>query len=441
MATPTPEASPAPVTQPASASGTPAPHVAHFSLENGLEVVVIPDHRVAVATHMVWYRNGSADDPIGHSGIAHFLEHLMFKGTVKHPAGEFSQVVASLGGQENAFTSYDFTAYFQRVPKQHLAVMMEFESDRMHNLRLTDDVIGAERDVVMEERRMRTDSDPSSQLSESMMAALYLHHPYGIPVIGWMHEIETLSRADAEAYYQRFYTPENAVLVVAGDVEADEVRAMAAETYGKIPARGARPVRSRPLEPPPRTARRLTLADPKVEQPALHRLYLVPCYKRDWAQSVALDVLSETLGGGLTSYLYRRLVVDKKVAVATGAWQMSEGMEDGNFALYASPVPEVSLEELEKELDAALKEAPDLAFNAAALERARTRLIAQMLYARDSQQSMANNYGRTLAVDLPLETVNLWPVQIEAVTAAEVSAALARWLTPERSVTGYLLKT
>ena len=225
---------------------------------------------------MIWYRNGSADDPLGQSGIAHFLEHLMFKGTEKHPAGEFSKVVSGLGGQENAFTSFDYTAYFQRVAREHLKTMMEFEADRMTNLLLDEAVIAPERDVVLEERRMRVETDPSAQLSEAMAASLFVHHPYGIPIIGWMHEIETLNREHALDYYNRFYTPENAILVVAGDVTADEVRRLAEATYGRS-RRGAsarcasaRGSRSRVA------ARHITVADPKVEQPTLQRLYLVP---------------------------------------------------------------------------------------------------------------------------------------------------------------------
>src|SRR3954467_15502942 len=252
------------------------PVVSSFTLDNGLEVVVIPDRRVPVVTHMVWYRNGSADDPLGQSGIAHFLEHLMFKGTKAHPAGEFSRVVSALGGQENAFTSFDYTAYFQRVAREHLETMMAFEADRMTGLVLDEAVVAPERDVVLEERRMRVETDPSAQLSEAMAASLFVHHPYGIPIIGWMHEIEELNREHALDYYKRFYTPENAILVVAGDVTPDAVRRLAEGTYGRVTPQGARPVRLRAREPEPKALRRLSVADPKVEQPTLQRLYLTP---------------------------------------------------------------------------------------------------------------------------------------------------------------------
>src|SRR5271154_893000 len=224
---------------PSASSASPAAGAGavDFKLDNGLSVVVIPDHRAPVVTHMIWYRNGSADDPPGKSGIAHFLEHLMFKGTKTHPKGAFSEAVAEIGGQENAFTGNDYTAYFQRVAKEHLGAMMEFEADRMTGLVLTDEIVAPERDVVLEERRMHCDADPGAQLNEAVQAALFTHHPYGLPIIGWSHEIESLNREDALAYYKRFYTPENAILVVARDLMPDEVHTFAEETYGKIKPR------------------------------------------------------------------------------------------------------------------------------------------------------------------------------------------------------------
>ena len=262
-------AKPAAQTAASQLGGAPAqgPAVHESKLNNGMDIVVIPDHRAPVVTHMVWYRNGSADDPRGKSGIAHFLEHLMFKGTKKNPQGKFSEMIADFGGQENAFTSNDYTAYFQRVAKDHLSVCMDYEADRMTGLVLTDEIVAPERDVVLEERRMRTDSDPSDQLNEAVQAALFSHHPYGTPIIGWGHEIESLGRDDALSYYNRFYTPENAILVVAGDVEPDQVNALAQQIYGAIPARGEAPKRFRPQEPEPRAHRLVTLADEKVEQP------------------------------------------------------------------------------------------------------------------------------------------------------------------------------
>ncbi|GJE01131.1 M16 family metallopeptidase [Methylobacterium isbiliense] len=417
------------------------PEVASFALDNGLDVVVIPDHRTPVATHMIWYRNGSADDPLGQSGIAHFLEHLMFKGTETHPVGTFSKVVSGLGGQENAFTSFDYTAYFQRVARDNLRTMMEFEADRMTGLVLDDAVVAPERDVVLEERRMRVETDPSAQLSEAMAASLFVHHPYGIPIIGWMHEIEDLNRTHALAYYQRFYTPENAILVVAGDVTVDEVRRLAEDTYGRVAPRGARPVRQRPREPEPRAARRLSVADPKVEQPTLQRLYLTPsCITAKEGEGHALELLAEVMGGGPTSYLYRSLVMEQGVAVNAGAWYMGSAMDDTRFSVYAVPAEGVSLEALEQAVDATLRRLPGEALSPEAVERAKTRLVAETVYSSDSQSSLARIYGSALAIGESIEEVRRWPADIEAVEARRLAAAAERYLVPARSVTGYLTK-
>ncbi|HEY8380733.1 MAG TPA: pitrilysin family protein [Microvirga sp.] len=417
------------------------PELSSFTLDNGLDVVVIPDRRVPVATHMVWYRNGSADDPMGQSGIAHFLEHLMFKGTEAHPAGEFSKVVSGLGGQENAFTSFDYTAYFQRVAREHLGTMMEFEADRMANLLLEEAVVAPERDVVLEERRMRVETDPSAQLSEAMAASLFVHHPYGIPIIGWMHEIEGLNREHALGYYSRFYTPENAILVVAGDVTPDEVRRLADKTYGRVAPRGERPVRFRPREPEPVAARHIVVADPKVEQPTLQRLYLVPSTRTaSGRDGYALELLAEVIGGGPTSYLYRKLVLERGIAVNAGAWYMSSAMEDTRFAVYAVPAQGVSLAALEEVLDEVLKTALAEAFDADSVERAKTRLVAETIYSTDSQSSLARIYGSALAIGETIEDVRRWPTEIEAVLQADLVAAAERYLVPRRSVTGYLKK-
>src|SRR3954464_1478793 len=249
---------------------------AAFTLSNGLHVVVIPDHRTPVVTHMIWYKVGSADETPGKSGLAHFLEHLMFKGTAKHQVGEFSKTVLRVGGNENAFTSTDYTGYFQRVPRDQLPKMMEFEADRMTGLVLKDENVLPERDVVLEEYNMRVANSPEARLTEQVMAALYLNHPYGRPVIGWHHEIEKLTREDALAFYKRFYAPNNATLVITGDVDANEIHPLAERTFGRIaPQPTISPHRMRPQEPVPAAPRTVTLSDPRVENPGLRRYYLV----------------------------------------------------------------------------------------------------------------------------------------------------------------------
>ncbi len=416
------------------------PDLTTHRLDNGLDIVVIPDRRVPVVTHMVWYRNGSADDPIGQSGIAHFLEHLMFKGTERHPAGEFSKVVSALGGQENAFTSYDYTAYYQRVAPDHLGRMMEFEADRMAGLNFDEDVVAPERDVVLEERRMRVETDPSAQLSEAMAASLFVHHPYGIPIIGWMHEIETLDRRAALDYYKRFYCPDNAILVVSGDVADSDVIRLAERTYGRNAPRGERPARLRPREPEPRASRQICVADLKVEQPTLQRLYLTPSARTATGrESHALEVLAEAIGGGPTSFLYRRLVMDRGLAVNVGAWYMGSAIDETRFAVYGVPAEGVSLDELEAEIDRAVREARD-ALDDVTIERAKTRLVAETIYSLDSQSSLARIYGSALAVGETLEDVRGWPDRIRAITRDDLASAIDAYLTPRRSVTGRLVK-
>jgi len=421
-------------------AASPQANVREFRLANGLALVAIPDHRAPVVTHMVWYRNGAADDPPGKSGIAHFLEHLMFKGTKAHPQGEFSARVTELGGQENAFTSNDYTAYFQRVAKQHLPEMMAFEADRMTGLQLTDEIVAPERDVVLEERRMHCDADPGAQLSEAVQAALFTHHPYGTPIIGWTHEIETLGRDDALAYYRRFYTPENAIVVVAGDVEPEEALKLAELNYGKIEPRGARIERHRTREPSPVARRLVAVEDEKVEQPSWQRCYLAPSARTAApGESEAIELLAHLLGGGQTSLLYRALVLDEKIAVAAGAYYMGSAIDDTRFLLYVVPAPGVGLDALGASVDRVIAKFLAEGVNADALRRAKTRLVADAIYAQDSQATLARWYGAALAIGESVEEVLGWPARIDAVPAEAIVAAAKRWLEPRRGVTGYLL--
>ena len=285
------------------------PAVSDFTLDNGLELVVIEDHRAPVVVHMVWYRAGSADEPPGASGIAHYLEHLLFKGTDELAPGEFSETVAAQGGTDNAFTSYDYTAYFQRVAADRLGLMMEMEADRMVDLDIRQEDILVERDVVIEERAQRTDSDPGALLGEQRSAAQYLNHPYGRPIIGWRHETDALTLEDALAFYEAHYAPNNAVVVVAGDVEPEEVLALAQEHYGDLEPDPAVTPRERPQEPPQVAARRLVMEDARVGQPYVVRTYLAP--ERDpgaQEEAAALTILARVLGGSpTTSVLGQRL--------------------------------------------------------------------------------------------------------------------------------------
>ena len=414
--------------------------VTHFVLGNGLEVVVIPDHRVPVVTQMVWYRVGSADEPPGKSGIAHFLEHLMFKGTEKNPAGKFSQVLATIGGQENAFTTADYTGYYQRVAREYLPLVMEFEADRMTGLVLTDANVLPELDVVLEEYNMRVANSPDARLREQVEAALFLNHPYGRPVIGWHHEIKKLNREDALTFYRHYYTPNNAIVVIAGDVTADEVKALAEKTYGKVARRSEIGPRKRPQEPEHTAARQVTLADPRAT-PSLQRAYLAPSdLTAKPGEAEALEVLAHILGGGSNSRLQRALVEDRGLANSAGATYSGTSVDQTVFSVYATPRPHVSLSELETAMDAVIDEVAINGITPEELTRAKTRMIAEAVYAKDNQATLARWYGGALATGSTVEDVKSWTEQIRAVTADSVRAAARTWLDKHHSVTGYLIK-
>ena len=415
---------------------------ASFTLGNGLQVVVIPDHRTPVVTQMIWYKVGSADETPGKSGLAHFLEHLMFKGTSKHPAGEFSQTVLRIGGNENAFTSTDYTGYFQRVPREQLGKMMEFEADRMTGLILKDENVLPERDVVLEEFNMRVANNPEARLTEQIMAALYLNHPYGRPVIGWHQEIEKLDREDALAFYRRFYAPNNAIVIIAGDVEAKDVRPLAERTFGEVTAQPAIAAeRVRPQEPVPAAPRTVTLADPRVEQPSVKRYYLAPSATTAAAgESAALDVLAQLMGSGSNSYLYRALVVDRPLAVSADAGYQGTALDPTQFMISVSPKPGVEFAQVEQVIDSVISDVGQNPVRAEDLERVKTQLIAEAIYAQDNQATLARWYGGALTTGLSIDDLRSWPDRIRAVTAEQVRDVAQKWLDKKRSVTGYLIK-
>ena len=410
-----------------------------FTLDNGLTVVVIPDTRAPVVTHMIWYKVGSSDEHPGKTGIAHYLEHLMFKGTKENPAGAFSKIVASVGGQENAFTSNDYTSYFQRVAKERLGLVMKLEADRMANLVLTDENARPELQVVLEERSMRTDNDPSALLAEQLDATMYPNNPYRVPVIGWRKEIEGLTYKDAIAFYDHWYTPNNAVLVVAGDVVPSEVKTLAEATYGKVPRRAEPGVRARPQDPEPIAAKTVTLADERVTQPNLRRAYLVPSARTAAkGESEALDVLAEIVGGGATSRLYRELVIDKGVASSAGAWYQSTAYDDSKLMVYATPRDGVSLDDLRAAIDATIADLVKNGVTDEELARAKKKLVAEAVRAQDNQASLARIFGAGLAIGMTVDEIRTWPSRVYAVDLAAVKAAAAKYLVAERSVTGYL---
>lgn len=416
--------------------------VSTFRLDNGMDVVVIEDHRAPVVVHMVWYRIGGADESPGHSGIAHFLEHLMFKGTDDVGPGEFSEIVEAQGGNDNAFTSTDYTAYFQRVAADRLDLMMKLEADRMRDLTLLEADVLTERDVILEERSQRTDSDPGALLTEQMSAAQYMNHPYSIPVIGWRHEIEQLSRQDALDFYQANYAPNNAILVVAGDVNPAAVLELARTYYGPLAPSDRITPRDRPSEPPQLAERRIALADERVSEPYVVRTYLATERNTgDQKQAAALTLLAELLGGsGTTSVLARALQFDSQVAVWTAAFYDGTTVDPDTFGLAIGPVPGVSLADAETALDAVLEKFLAEGVNPQDFARIKTQIRADEIYARDDAQGLARTYGAALAVGLSVADVQSWPEVLQAVTEDEVMAAARLVFDRKNAVTGWLTR-
>jgi zinc protease len=414
--------------------------VTDFELENGMQVVVVEDHRAPVVQHMLWYRAGSADEPKGSSGVAHFLEHLLFKATDKLEAGELSATVAANGGRDNAFTSYDYTAYFQRIAADRLELMMTMEADRMKNIRLTPENIETERKVIIEERNQRTENNPQALFGEQISAVQYLNHRYGTPVIGWMHEMEELDLDDAHRFYELYYSPNNTVLVVSGDVTPDEVRTLAEKHYGPIPANPDLPERLRTEEPRQNAERRVLFRDARVAQPYVSRSYLVP--ERDsGAQetAAALTILGEILGGGSTSYLTEKLQFDTQTVTYSAAWYSGVSLDDTTFRMIIVPSEGVSLEEGEAALDKAFADFLETGVNAEQLDRIKLQIRAAEIYAQDNVDGIANRYGRALTSGLTIADIEEWPAILDAVTAEDIMSAAAL-LRREASVTGWLMR-
>ncbi len=414
------------------------PAITTSRLDNGMDVVVIEDHRAPVVTHMVWYRVGAADEPPGKSGVAHFLEHLMFKGTNDIPESAFSKIIAANGGQDNAFTSLDYTGYFQRIAVDRLELVMKMEADRMRNLVLTEALVNPERDVVLEERNSRVESDPNAIFGEQRDAAMFQNHPYGVPIIGWRHEIEALSLEDSLEFYRRYYAPNNAILVVAGDVTPEEVARLAEIHYAPISPSDL-PPRVRPKEPPHLAPVRLTYADPRVRQPMVIRTYLTDTRgSGDPKRAAAKEMLAEALGGDpVTSHL-ARLQVERKIAVASGAYYRAESVDENVFGVYVMPVPGVSLAEAEAALDEEIVRFMETGPTEAELERIKTIARADWVYEQDSQFSLARKYGAALAMGLTVEDVQEWPRLFQEVTAADVMAAAKEVFDLRQSTTGWL---
>ncbi|MCB9979378.1 MAG: insulinase family protein [Rhodospirillales bacterium] len=433
-----------PVVSPVSAPPEKVFNAEGFTLENGMQVVVIPNDRAPVVTSMVWIKAGSADEPWGRSGSAHFFEHLMFKGTPSVGPGEFSKTVRALGGNDNAFTSYDYTAYFETVSVEHLEKIMAMDADRMQNLAPPPDHFDSERKVILEERRERTDNDPAAKFGEQLRAALYVNHPYGRPVIGWLSEMEKLNWTTAKKFYDKFYAPNNAILVVSGDMTAERLRPLVEKTYGALPPLKKAPSRKRPEVPPLMGAQLLTYRDPAIRQPVLQRLYRVPSWRQSKQESLALEVLEEILSGGPSTRLYKALAVDSKKVSSVSFSYDAQRWDHSESRFSAAALPGVKLEEIDAAIDAVLRALIKTGVHADELRAAKDSLKDGAVYARDSLTGPAMIVGQALATGASLEDVETWPAQIESVTAAQVQDVAKKYFNPDdpflpMHVTGYLM--
>ncbi len=421
----------------AAADGSLSPEA--VVLENGLTLVVVANPQMPAVAHYVFYKVGSIDEPWGKSGIAHFLEHLMFKGTPTVPDAAFSRVVASNGGRDNAFTSYDFTGYYQLVPADKLGLVMEMEADRMANLAFTEAQVESERRVVLEERFSRTDNNPSAQLREQTRAVLYLNHPYRLPVIGWEQEIRKLDHADARAFYERWYTPNNAVVVVGGRVTMAEAKALAERTYGRVASRPL-PARTVVQEPNRVAETRVEMASDRVRQPYVNRAYIAPSlFSGDTKHAYPLEVLATIMGSGVASRLNRALVLEGGLAVSAGTSYDSNQRGPASFNVYATPRQDVPAAAVEAAIGAEIARVLADGVTEAELQRAIRRIQDSAIYAKDSLSGPARIVGSALAIGVPLAEIDAWPERVGAVTAAAISEAARLVFRPENLATSVLL--
>lgn len=409
-----------------------------FTLDNGLEVVVVQHAIGPVVHHMMWYDVGAADEPPGQSGIAHFLEHLMFKGTEAHPDRDFSVAVRQLGGRDNAFTSWDVTVYHQTIARDRLAEVMALEAERMRGLQLDPAEVLTERDVIIEERRERIDNDPASQLSVQVGATLFQNHPYGTPIIGWEQEMAALDLEAVRAFYDAWYAPNNGVLVVVGDIDAETLRPLAEQAYGAIAPRPL-PERVRPMEPEHVAPRRVEMEDPAVRRTIWRRHYLAPSYY-GWRVEAApaLDVAVELFGATTSSRLYEALVVDRGLAANAGAFFSTSTHDYGQLILYVIPRQGVDVAALEQAIDDIIAETLAEGFTQEEVDRAAESLITSATLAADSLTTPGRIFGRAVTGGLPVEDVLDWPDDIRAVTPQTALETLASTLDINRSVTGVL---
>lgn len=410
-----------------------------FTLANGLQVIVVPNHLAPVVTQMVWYKVGSSDETSGQTGLAHYLEHLMFRGTDNVAPGDFSKLIAAQGGNDNAFTSYDYTAYFETVAADRLPMIMSLEADRMRHLSIVPETAAPELNVVLDERQQRTDNDPHGRFEEKVRHVLMPQHPYGRPVIGWKHEIEKLDASEAKAFYTHHYAPNNAVVVISGDVMPEEVMRLAASIYGAIPKHDVTPRRALFSSPPP-ARRHFTMVDAGVEQPQIQRRTVVPSRRTQTDhESYAFEVLAEALDNGEAGILYRHLVIDRNLASGVAADYDADARGDAVFEIAAIPRHGVEAKKLETALSEELTKLAAGGLDAKMVAAAKDRLKRSAIFARDSLMMPGYAFGMALTTGGTVADVEEWPERIDAVSVDAVNLALRDLAASPRSLVAMLL--
>lgn len=413
--------------------------VEHFTLGNGLAVVVMPNDRIPVVAEMLVVKAGGGDDPYGKSGLAHYLEHLMFTGTAHYGEGIYNQTINRVGGESNAFTTDDFTLFYATVPQKEIGSVLAMEADRLANLSFDLPRAARELKVITEERNMRVENNAEAQLTEQLDALTFLNHPYQHPTIGWAEDMATFTAADAQQFFAQHYRTGNMLLLLAGDITLSEAKRYAQQYFANLPA-GQAPDRNWPKEPPLRLKRHGEMADEKVHEPRLVRQYIAPSvYAGDTDRTAALEVYAQALGGGLTSQLYDSLVRQQKIAVNVDVDYNPLKLGPAILRIDLVPAQGITLPQLETALDAAIAASVAAPLDEATLARAKTQLKAQTIYAQDGLTPLAHLIASLYALGLNEQYFYDWPNKIAAVSAAEVQQAASAVVQPERSVTGYLL--
>ncbi|CEI84779.1 Hypothetical zinc protease (Putative exported pep tidase) [Ehrlichia minasensis] len=409
--------------------------VTHEKLDNGMEVYVIPNHRAPAVMHMVLYKVGGTDDPVGYSGLAHFFEHLMFSGTEKFP--NLINTLSNIGGNFNASTSQFCTIYYELIPKQYLSLAMDIESDRMQNFKVTDKALIREQKVVLEERKMRVESQAKSILEEEMENAFY-YNGYGRPVVGWEHEISNYNKEVAEAFYKLHYSPNNAILIVTGDADPQEVITLAKQYYGKIPSNNKKPSSQLRVEPPHKTNMTLTLKDSSVEIPELFLMYQVPngITNKNYILNM---MLAEILGNGKFSLLYNDLVINNPTVTSIKTDYNYLTDSDNYLSIEAVPKNGISTETVEQEIHKCINNYLENGIPAEYLESAKYKVKAHLTYAFDGLTFISYFYGMHLILGVPLSEISNIYDTIDKVSIQDVNSTMENIFQNNIRLTGHLL--